>query len=83
MTKLQNCNIYAECLSQSQAGSLLVSSVSVTLYEPRLVDSAGFLDPSNLYNFFSSSSAGFSELCLIFDCGSASVSISFWMKPLL
>ena len=35
--------IYAEGLGQTHVGSLIVGSVSVTLYEPKLVDSVGFL----------------------------------------
>ena len=41
--KLHNCYIYAEGLGQSHAGSLIDSSVSVSSYEPRLLDSVGFL----------------------------------------
>ena len=37
---------------QTHAGSLTVSSVSVSFYEPWLVDSVGFLDPSDSYNSF-------------------------------
>lgn len=44
--------------------------------------SYGILDPSDSYSPFSFSSAGFPELCIMFDCRSASVSISCWMKPL-
>lgn len=42
-TKLHNYHIYAEGLVQSPAGSLVISSVSVILYEPKSVDSVGFL----------------------------------------
>jgi hypothetical protein len=42
-TKVHCCNIYAESLRQSHAGFLVVHSVSMIPYEPRLVDSAGFL----------------------------------------
>lgn len=69
-----HCSIYAEGLGQSLAASLVVGSVSVGFYEPRLGDSARFLVvsltllalailPSSL------SSAGFPEFCLMFGCG--------------
>ena len=86
-TKLYNCNIYAECRGQSHAGSQVDGSNSVSSCEPRLVDSVSslvmplillaptILTPSLLKDF--------PKLCLIFDCESASVSIScYWMKPL-
>ncbi|KAL6039944.1 hypothetical protein STEG23_016890, partial [Scotinomys teguina] len=38
-TKLHNCDIYVECLGQSHAGFLVVGSLSVNPYEPRLIDS--------------------------------------------
>lgn len=65
-TKQHNCNIHAEGLGQSYAGSLAGGSVSP--YEPWLIDFCGVscsvFDPSGSYNPFSSS-AGFSELCLM------------------
>lgn len=68
------------------AGSLVVTSVFVGSYEPRLDNSVGspvsVLDPSVSYNFFSSSYARLPELQLMFDCESAPVSSSFWMKCL-
>ena len=42
-TKLHNSHADTEGLSWSQAGSLVVGSISVSLYEPRLVGSVGFL----------------------------------------
>lgn len=42
-TKLQNCYISTESLGESHACSLVGGSVSVSLYELRLVDSVGFL----------------------------------------
>ena len=42
-TKLHNCHINAEGLSQSLAGSLAVTSGSVSMNESRFVDSVGFL----------------------------------------
>ena len=42
-TELHSSNIYAEGLGQSRAGSMIVSSASVSPYGPRLVDSVGFL----------------------------------------
>ena len=53
--KLYNCNIQVQGLGQAHAGSLVGGSVSVSLYEPRLVDSVFFytvLDPSGSYNPF-------------------------------
>jgi hypothetical protein len=41
--KLNKYNICAEGLGRSYAGSLVDSSVSVSPYEPRLVDSVDFL----------------------------------------
>lgn len=41
--KLHNCNMYAEDLGQTQAVSMVSNSVSVNLYEPRLVDFVFFL----------------------------------------
>ena len=40
--KLYNCNIQVQGLGQAHAGSLVGGSVSVSLYEPRLVDSVFF-----------------------------------------
>jgi hypothetical protein len=42
-TKLQNCSLCAEDLSQSHACSLVNGSVSMAPYGLRLVDSVGFL----------------------------------------
>ena len=67
--------IDAEGLGQSQEGSLVVGSVSVSPCEQRLVVSVCFLvvhltplDPT--INPSSLSSAGFSEFHPVFDCGS-------------
>ena len=38
-SKLYNHNMYAEDLAQTHTGSMSVASVSVSPYEPRLVDS--------------------------------------------
>ena len=40
-TRSQQHNIYAEDLEQSHAGSVTAASVSVSPYEPCLVDSSG------------------------------------------
>lgn len=37
-TKSHNCHIYTEGLGQSCAGSLVVGSVSVSIYKPKSVD---------------------------------------------
>jgi hypothetical protein len=54
MAMLNNHNIYAEDLGQTYTGSLIVVSVSVNLYNPRLVDFVCFLvdvlDFSGSYN---------------------------------
>lgn len=42
-SKLHSCNIYSDCLGQFHTGSLLISSVSVSPYQPRLVELAEFL----------------------------------------
>ena len=39
---LDNCNIYAENLGLAHACALVGGSVSMSLYEPRLVDSVSF-----------------------------------------
>ena len=66
-------------LRSAHAGFLVGGSISVSPYEPRLVDSVKFscgaLDSSGSYNPFSPSSAGCAELHLMFGCGSAAVSI--------
>ena len=41
--QLHKCNICAQGLGESCAGSLVVGSVSVSPYEPKLVDFVGFL----------------------------------------
>jgi hypothetical protein len=41
--RAHNCDICAEGLGQSNVGSMVGGSVSASLYEPRLVDSVGFL----------------------------------------
>lgn len=41
--KVTHCNICELCLGQTHAGSLVVGLVSVSPYEPMLVDSVGFL----------------------------------------
>ena len=60
-----NHNIYAEDIVQTHAGSVIAASVSVSLYEPCLVDSVDFFSwcslPSGSYNLFSPSSTGFLE----------------------
>lgn len=76
-TKLDNCNLCAEAQGQSHAGSLVVHSVSISSYEPRLVDFVAFLrgvlDPSGSYN---PSSARFPELHLMFGSGSPHLFLS-------
>ena len=66
--------IYAECISESHGDSLVVSSVSVSPYEPRLADSLSFLvvslTPLALTILSPHSSAGFPKLQLMFGCGS-------------
>ena len=47
--KLHNHSIYAEGLGQTHAGSLVVSSVFVRLYELRLVVSVDFLVVSLIF----------------------------------
>lgn len=42
-TRLCNCDICAEDLGQSYAVSLVIDSISVSPYEPMLVDSVDFL----------------------------------------
>lgn len=42
-TKSHNCKVYAEGTGKSQAGSLVVGSVSLRPHEPRLLGSMGFL----------------------------------------
>lgn len=42
-TKPHNCNIYAEGLAQTHKGPVIVTSVSVSLYEFYLVDSVGHI----------------------------------------
>lgn len=39
--QVNNHNIYAEDLTQAHAASMIAASVSVSLYEPHLVDSWG------------------------------------------
>ena len=62
--KLHNCHIYAEDLGQSHAGSLVVGSDSVRVYEPGRF--CGFscvvLDSSDFFNLSSLSSTVFTEL---------------------
>lgn len=70
---LHTCDMYVKGLGQSNAGSLVVGSTSVSPHEARLVDSMGFpvvaltLVP---VNSSSVSSIGFSEFQPMFVCGS-------------
>jgi hypothetical protein len=71
-TKLHNCNICAEGLYQSHACSLVGSSVSVSPYGPKLVDSLCFLmvslaplAPTILHPLILQHAA-FLKLCLMF-----------------
>jgi hypothetical protein len=71
--RLHIYDIYQEGPGQSYAGSMVVFSDHVSHYEPRLVDSTGFLMDfltplPPLISF--PSSAGFLELHLMFVCGS-------------
>lgn len=78
-------NIYIECLGQSHLGSLVIFTVSVRPYEPRLFDSGSFsviFEPSGSYHPFSHYSARFHELNLMFGSGSTSVHINYWVKSL-
>jgi hypothetical protein len=64
---------HAEDQGQTHAGFLIVGLVSGSSFEPRLIDSMGFilvsLTLSDFNNPSSPSSAWFLELCLIFGCG--------------
>lgn len=78
--ELHNHNIYAEGLGQTHEGSLVVSLVSVSPYEPHLVDSVGcVLIVSFIFYSFGSyhssslSSAGFPWSHLVFMYGFLSV----------
>lgn len=79
------CNIYAECIGQFHAESLVVDSVSVSPSEPRKVDSVrffcGVLDTSGTCNSSSPSSAGFPEHHLSLGMGLC-IWVSFWVEPL-
>lgn len=57
-TKFHNHKVLVEDLVQTHTGSVIVASVSVSAYEPCLVNSVGCvllaLDPSDFLNSFSS-----------------------------
>lgn len=66
--------MYAEGLDQTQAGSVVATSISLRPYEPCLADSVGHffpgvLNPSVSYNP-SHLFQGVPQLCLMFSCGS-------------
>lgn len=83
-------NVHAADLAQTQTEpAVFTASVSVSPYEPGLVDAvavffwccSGVLDPSGSYNL-SSSSSGFPRLCLVFDFRLREPS-PLWMKSYL
>lgn len=80
MTKLQNRNFYAEDPAQTPTGPLVVSSVSVSPCETRLVDSVAFLVCPDSSGFYNASSLPLQDSLSSANVGCVPVPISFWMK---
>ena len=76
-TKLHNYITYTDGIGQTHKGSLIVDSVSVSLYEPRFIDPMGFLVVSLTSLAPSVLPPPLSQDSLIFGCGSPHVMDSY------